>query len=486
MNSHQEITRLKTIKAIAETLNQGNRIEEMLQTVLKELLHVTKLETGWIYLIDTHGNYELVADVHLPPALSWGEKKPMCEGNCWCIKEYNDNTLKRAFNIIGCKRIEDAIIYKWGDTKGITHHATVPLQAGDERFGLLNVAAPNKARFTSTELNLLEAVAFQIGTAIKRMKLYQNEQKRASLYQKLGQISANLNATRAHETNLINFAVNEIHNAFSWSGIELECNHSKAKIHPTTKDSLRTIEKEIRIGETKGKLKISHSHLDHIDEEMITQLSNHLAILFENARIDTKSREIALIEERNRLARDLHDSVNQLLFSLSLTARGMKELKEIDQLHSSLSYIQELSQEALQEMRSLIWQLRPSGLENGVASALTSYGEMLLLKVDVHLIGLLNVKNSIEECLWRVGQEALNNIKKHAQTTIAKIHIEVKKEKVTMIIKDEGIGFDPLENEHGASIGLSSMKERVELHGGKLNINTTIGKGTTISVSLPT
>lgn len=485
MDRHQEMTKLKTIKAIAETLNQGNNLEEMLQTVLKELLQVTELQTGWIYLIDPQGNYQLIADIDLPPALSWQAKRPMCEGNCWCIKEYNDNTLNRAFNIIGCKRIDDAIKHQWGETNEITHHATVPLQAGDERFGLLNVAAPHKSRFTDNELDLLEAVAFQIGTAIKRMKLYHSEQKRAELYQTLGQFSANLNAQRATEENLIHSAVNEIYYAFSWSGIELQCNQLKAAIQPLTKKALYTIEKQFQIGETKGKLTISHEQLDPIDDEIIQQLSHHLGILFENTRIESKSREITLIQERNRLARDLHDSVNQLLFSLSLTARGMKDLKDMDKLHSSLSYIQELSQEALQEMRSLIWQLRPSGLENGVISALKSYGNMLKLNVDVELSGVLNLPNSLEECLWRVGQEALNNIKKHANTYTAKIYVQAKKDQVIMTIEDEGIGFDPNTIEKGASIGLSSMRERVELLRGSFQMNTTVGKGTVLSISFP-
>ncbi|WP_209123485.1 GAF domain-containing sensor histidine kinase [Alkalihalobacillus sp. BA299] len=484
-SNHQEMTKLKTIKAIAETLNQGNNLNEMLQSVLKELLKVTELETGWIYLIDNQGNYELIADVYLPPALSWQDKKPMCEGNCWCIQEYNENTLKKAFNIIGCKRIDDAIKYDWGKTNDITHHATVPLQAGDERFGLLNVAAPNKDRFTNNELALLEAVAFQIGTAIKRMKLYHNEQKRAALYQSLGQISATLNAKRAKESNLAETVVSEMYRAFSWSGIQFECNHLKSEIQPTKSTHLKTIEKEIHLGETKGKLNISHMEFDAIDEEIIQQLSNHLGILFENARLDEKSREIALIEERNRLARDLHDSVNQLLFSLSLTARGMKEVKDIDKLHHSLSYIQELSQEALREMRSLIWQLRPSGLESGVVSAIKSYGEMLMLNVDFDLTGVLNLPNTTEECLWRIGQEALNNIKKHAQASTVKVKVDVTKNRVKMTITDDGIGFNPSIIQHSPTIGLSSMKERAEIHGGYLKINTIEGKGTTISVSVP-
>jgi two-component system NarL family sensor kinase len=369
-NEKQRIQELQTLKTIAETLNEANDLEEMLHTVLKQLMHVTQLECGWIFLIDEKGAYSLVADHELPPALIWENKKPMCEGDCWCLNRYNDGRLERAVNIIECKRLEDAMEEKWGDTKGITHHATVPLRAGDEKFGLLNVASPNKTYFTNEELALLESVAFQIGTAIKRIKLVENEQK------------------------------------------------------------------------------------------------------------------LALLAERNRLARDLHDSVNQLLFSLMLTARGAKEMTTDEQMQETLDYIQQLAQEALQEMRSLIWQLRPQGLENGVASALMNYGNMLGLNVEMDIQGVIDLPNDVEECLWRVGQEALNNCKKHAGVSTVSIFIAVKNKQVKMKITDKGCGFN-YRDEEMPSLGLKSMKERIEAMNGTFHIKSAIGKGTTVQTMIP-
>jgi two-component system, NarL family, sensor kinase len=368
--SKRRIQKLQTLKAIAETLNEANDLEEMLYAVLKQLIHVTELECGWIFLVDEKGSYSLVADCELPPALTWGNKQPMCEGDCWCLDRYNDGRLQRAANIIECKRLEDAMEEKWGDTKGITHHATVPLRAGDEKFGLLNVASPNKTHFTNEELALLEAVAFQIGTAIKRIKLVENEQKHA------------------------------------------------------------------------------------------------------------------LLAERNRLARDLHDSVNQLLFSLMLTARGAKEMTADELMKETLDYIQQLAQEALQEMRSLIWQLRPQGLENGLASALMNYGKMLGLNVEMDIQGVIDLPNDVEECLWRVGQEALNNCKKHAGVSTVSIFISVKNDQIKMEITDKGCGFN-YSGEEMPSLGLKSMKERIEAMNGTFHIKSAIGKGTTVQTIIP-
>ncbi|MGM7684163.1 GAF domain-containing sensor histidine kinase [Cytobacillus sp. Hm23] len=371
MTNEQRIQELHTLKTIAETLNQANDLYLMLADVLKELLQVTGLDTGWIFFIDEKENFQLVADYNLPPGLVWKKKKPMCEGGCWCLDRYNDGRLQRAANIINCKRIEDAIEYDWGDTEGITHHATVPLRAGEEKFGLLNIASPYKTHFTDEELALLEAVAYQIGSAIKRIKLVEKEQ------------------------------------------------------------------------------------------------------------------QVALIDERNRLARDLHDSVNQLLFSLQLTARGTKEMTDDLKVQEMLTYMQEVSHEALQEMRALIWQLRPQGLENGIGSALCDYGKVLGLTVCIDVKGIIDLPNHVEECLWRIGQEALNNIKKHAGTKNATIELEISKKQVKLMIIDKGCGFQYNPGVEMPSLGLAGMKERIEMQNGSLGIQSKIGKGTKVEVTVP-
>ncbi|WP_226529713.1 GAF domain-containing sensor histidine kinase [Metabacillus niabensis] len=367
----KRIQDLNTLKIIAEKLNEATDIKDMLNDVLKELLHVTDLSTGWIFLIDEKGHYKLAADHDLPTGLTWKQKKPMCEGGCWCVDRYQAGRLKKAINIISCKRIEEAIEHNWGETNGITHHATVPLRAGKENFGLLNVASPHKKHFSEEELALLESVAFQIGTAIKRIQLVEKE--------------------RAH----------------------------------------------------------------------------------------------ALVKERNRLAQDLHDSVNQLLFSIMLTARGTKEMADQADVKEMLTYMQELSQEALNEMKGLIWQLRPQGLEDGIATALIHYGNVLGLNISCDIEGVCTLPQYIEEELWRIGQEALNNCKKHAETTVVNVALSKKDVYVKMMIEDHGRGFHYDESVAIPSLGLKGMKERVERLNGNFKLVSLPGKGTKIEVEIP-
>ncbi len=475
------IYELQILKVIAETLNQSNDLYEMLQEVLEELLEVTGFETGWFFLIDSKESFAMPADYNLPPALIWGEKKPMCEGTCWCLDRYNEGRLQHAVNIIECKRIEDAIENKWGDTKNMTHHATVPLFAGKEYFGLLNVASANKTYFTDEELTLLEGVALQIGTAINRTRLYHLEQKRAELFQKLGDVNAVINAERSI-SSLYQKAAPFIIDKFLWLGVRIEHENHIVKEIPDHLKNLQSIKHRISLGETFVTLTVFHELLDEIDRDVIHQLAYHLAIAFENARLYEKQRDLTLIEERNRLARDLHDSVNQLLFSLMLTVRGTKEMTKDKTILDSLSYIQELSQEALKEMRALIWQLRPKDLENGIVTALRVYGQVLGLDAMIEIDGIHDLPNVIEETLWRIGQEALNNVKKHAKTDKVSIKLERNKYYVDMIIHDKGIGFK-LDEKNMMSLGIKGMKERAEILKGKVTISSH--NGTTVSVSIP-
>ncbi|MEH7107646.1 sensor histidine kinase, partial [Bacillus sp. JJ1764] len=192
-----------------------------------------------------------------------------------------------------------------------------------------------------------------------------------------------------------------------------------------------------------------------------------------------------LVAERNRLARDLHDSVNQLLFSLSLTARAGVEMTQNDEVKQTFSYIQDLAQEALGEMRALIWQLRPLGLENGLVSALRSYAEMLGLTIKTKIEGASSIPGKVEETLWRIGQEALANCKKHSQTSHVYLEFHSDKSGVNLLIKDHGCGFHYGEQHDIPSLGLKNMKNRTEALNGSFHLKSNPGNGTEIRIHIP-
>jgi signal transduction histidine kinase len=191
--------------------------------------------------------------------------------------------------------------------------------------------------------------------------------------------------------------------------------------------------------------------------------------------------------ERQRIARDLHDSVSQSLFSTTLhvrTAQRALELEELDPTGSvgeELSEIGQLTRGALAEMRALIFELRPGALAEE-ASALSAR-EGLVIEVDGPG-ARLPVGPDVEEQLYRLGQEALANVVKHARASSATVRIAVKDDTVLVEVSDDGRGFDPaaVGREH---FGLRSMRGRVADLGGRLEVTSKLGRGTLLRVEVP-
>ncbi|QMV39931.1 GAF domain-containing sensor histidine kinase [Cohnella cholangitidis] len=531
---------LLALKEIAEMLNTTNEMDPMLDDVLKKLLQVAGFTTGWIFLFNDQPGNLCAASRNLPPALTAGNYALMRGEDCSCIESYRQNKLDRAINIIECKRINYAIAHKIGDTEGITHHATVPLKAGHESFGLLNVAAAGKERFSEDELALLQAVALQIGTAIKRVRLYQAQEQNANLYAKLGDVIQQINSIpESHQFPVK--AVRIIGDTFNWPHVSLfKYNNDQLSLHAqykhnqvdekwqalamdqaglvrtaylqnrliiescSEKESCRTVFSEIGIppygsaaaiplrsrGRPYGVLLISSPHnkqFDEYHEDFMYSLGDHFTLSIENLRIYEQRSELALLEERNRMARDLHDSVIQKVFSLSFLAKGAQSMLAGREavIEQSLQEIGQLSQEVLKEMRSLIWQLRPAGLENGLLPALKQYAQRLDLTVYEQVEGVMELPRAIEEAFWRIGQEALNNVKKHAGTNTAYVRLFKSEKETSLEIADRGNGFATEKKIGKLTMGMMSMRERAEALGGEIKITSGKGKATTVKVTIP-
>jgi signal transduction histidine kinase len=201
---------------------------------------------------------------------------------------------------------------------------------------------------------------------------------------------------------------------------------------------------------------------------------------------------LAAAEERNRLARELHDSVSQTIFSINLTAQSAKILLERDpqRVAGLLDHLQSLSQDALGEMRSLIQHLRPHSIvENGIAEALKNHANERFrqdgLTVDIQVIGEGRLPEKVEEVLFRVAQESLNNVVKHANTEKAFLSLKFMNNSTILIIEDYGAGFDiNAAQSLSGHMGLSSMKERVASIGGSMIIESELGQGTRIKIEI--
>lgn len=220
-------------------------------------------------------------------------------------------------------------------------------------------------------------------------------------------------------------------------------------------------------------------------------LADQAAVAIEHARLLQQAGQAAILEERSRLARDLHDSVNQSLYSINLYSRAaLRQLRSGNStaVEKNLVELGLTARNALGEMRLLIFELRPPLLEQkGLIGALENRLKMveersgLQVSLDHNLSSRLS--QPVEAALYWVAVEALNNVIKHAQAKNIAIHLHRTQNSVVMIIEDNGVGFDTQLNPEGG-FGLKSIRERIEMIKGFCTIVSNPGSGTKITVEV--
>jgi signal transduction histidine kinase len=239
--------------------------------------------------------------------------------------------------------------------------------------------------------------------------------------------------------------------------------------------------------------KVGAEEFDEGDQQLIELLSVHAALAIEKTRLYERSRELSIVEERNRLARELHDSVTQKLFGLTLTAEAAATVIDRDppEAKKQLARLQELTREAMEELRSLIFELRPPAAESeGLATALRKHVDVLRRAHgrDVQLSVDSDAEPAGERAgeVLRIAQEALQNAIRHAHATRVDVALHGEDGHLRLTVTDDGVGFDPEEpGLRARRLGLTSMEERARALGGTLTIESAPGAGTTIALEVP-
>jgi signal transduction histidine kinase len=225
------------------------------------------------------------------------------------------------------------------------------------------------------------------------------------------------------------------------------------------------------------------------DERLLGVLAAHAAIALTNARLYEHSRELTLLEERQRVARELHDAVAQKLFSLRLLTEAAAALvpSDPDRAVAELGEIRRLAALATEELGQVVAQLRPRELaDSGLVETLRRRVELLdrvhSAKVEFvsSLEGRLSAK--VEEVILRVAEEALHNALRHADATRVRVSLVPSRASIVCEISDDGSGMDPRLDR---GLGLASMRERAARVGGTLKLDTVRGKGTTVTLAVP-
>ena len=252
----------------------------------------------------------------------------------------------------------------------------------------------------------------------------------------------------------------------------------------------------IKIGtETLGVLDLQSTVPDAFDEiDVFTAqtLADQLAVAFENARLYRETRDVAVLEERNRLAREIHDTLAQGFTGIVLQLEAAEQAiaSDVGLTREHLNKARSLARESLNEARRSVWALRPQALEQHPLATilrrqLEDFTSDTGVSADFNSSGKQReLPARIEDALLRIFQEAVTNIKKHAGATRIEVKIVYRDESVGLSIVDDGAGFDTSLSKQGR-FGLISMRERVKLLGGVIDITSEKGRGTRIEVTIP-
>jgi signal transduction histidine kinase len=422
----------------------------------------------------------------------------------------------------------------------------LPIEVGGRRLGAMQLGTqrPRKRRFTADEGELALAMANQAAVAIENARLFVSEQRRAEQFKVISKVGRRITSILDTDelmeqmAGLIQKTFNYYHVGFGliegdyvvskagagplWNpykplrlkvgeeGIAgwvahrgeplLVPNVSQEPRYHNVPEAIGTCAELCVPLKTKdsviGVLDVQSDHkgaFDESDVAVLQSLADQAAIAIQNARLYERAQQMAVVEERNRLARDLHDAVTQTLFSASLIAETLPALWENDQSEgrSLLRELRQLSRGAMAEMRTLLLELRPATLvDANLGDLLHQLAEAVTgrigIPVQVIVQPVIEPPPDVHVALYRIAQEALNNVVKHSQTktvTVALRHTNMNSgtEGIALHISDDGRGFD-LAAVPPDRLGLDIIRERAASIGATLKIESQPGMGTRITV----
>jgi PAS domain S-box-containing protein len=229
------------------------------------------------------------------------------------------------------------------------------------------------------------------------------------------------------------------------------------------------------------------------DIQLAMSVADQVALAIENARLRGQAEQAAIFAERSRLARELHDSVTQSLYSITLYSEAVARMLVSGAGSEAVEHLRELgatAQEALREMRLLIFQLSPPALDacclaGALQTRLDAVEARGGLKVDLQAEGTERLTPRVRQELYQIAQEALNNTLKHARAQSVRILLDFREDGIRLDVSDDGCGFAADEAERSGGLGLRGMRERAQGIGGTLRVESSPGKGTTVRVAVP-
>jgi len=253
-----------------------------------------------------------------------------------------------------------------------------------------------------------------------------------------------------------------------------------------------------------GVLDIESTEVDAFGEaDLFTAqtLADQLAVAIDNARLYDETRQMAVMEERNRMAREIHDTLAQGFSGIILQLEAAEQAlgSDLPALQRHLNQARNLARKSLAEARRSVWNLRPQALEqrplaDAIKQEVDRFSQSTGVKVEFNVFGdRRDLPPEVEAGILRIFQESMTNVRKHAKATEVEVNLAFIESAVEMAVRDDGVGFEPKISDNGAksvkkrdTFGLISMRERARGLGGTFEVQSQMGKGTLVRISIPT
>jgi Signal transduction histidine kinase len=282
-------------------------------------------------------------------------------------------------------------------------------------------------------------------------------------------------------------------------GFEINYLFQTGKMRRQQLEKINLFVRTLSAGKLSARIKMANDEAENQVEQSLNDLADKIdmqvkslqRLVDENVEINAKIKNEAITEERQRLARDLHDAVSQQLFALSMLASAAEKTihSKPDLAAENISDIADIARKAQGEMRALLLHLRPVRLtDESLSEGLDKLIHELDSKTTIHFEAAIKpvqgLTRGVENHLFRLSQEALSNALRHSEATRVVLSLHEKDQLVTLSIFDNGQGFNP-KQEKIASYGLKTMRERAEEIGGRFQLTTQQGAGTSVTIRVP-
>ena len=540
----------ETVRSVVETFSGELELKPLLESILRNACELIGAEHGTIGLVDPERALVRTAAGYCMPDGELGAEMPRGVGLAGVVLE----------------RGEPVVLDRYGALPNPTQpefadHSVIgmPIEWSGRMIGFLGVGAGTK-RFGSDEAELLRLFARPAAIAIANAQRYEDERQRGDRMALVARVARLVTADLRLE-ELIQRAADAIHELLGFPNLVIpliDPEQPNTLVLKVKGGSYKELQGEYRIPITQGLMGeaartrqtvlvndvsgdsrylptpggcsacaelavpivlgervlgvINVERDDPFCEEdavIVGIIADQLAVAIENARLFASAQRVAVLEERQRLARELHDAVTQHLSSIALIAQTLAPAyaRGMDEGEGRARRLVELSQVALDEMRVLLAELRPgsrapSGAgsararlrRHGLAQALTILAADVsrdAVPVDTELSRYVPRPLAEEEALYRIPQEALSNATKHARASRVRLRLAAEGSSTVLQVSDDGGGFGGTVEHTGehavqaGGLGLLTMRERATAIGGSIRIESTTGTATTVEVTVP-